>query len=185
MANVYVKKISDFNNQKVDLSSINPVRRTYLEKLSLNAQKISFYAWLLLKEKALEEFDLDIDSLQLFYNEHGKPMFKEFCFNISHSKNLIAVGLSKNLIGIDIQVIEGKDVSKLSKKMEIEENDIPAFYKVFSSLEAKGKKEGKGIFPSSLKAKDCSISKQLMLSDGTHSYVLSVDSVDNDININY
>ena len=142
MANVYVKKISDFNNQKVDLSSINPVRKTYLEKLSLNAQKISFYAWLLLKEKALEEFDLDIDSLQLFYNEYGKPMFKEFYFNISHSKNLIAVGLSKNLIGIDIQVIEGKDVSKLSKKMEIEENDIPAFYKVFSQWLRDYRKKG-------------------------------------------
>ena len=185
MANVYVKKISDFANINVDLSNINKTRKEYLEKLSSNSQKISYYAWIFLKERVLEEFNLNIDELHLTYNEHGKPMFKEFCFNISHSKNLIAVGVSNNPIGVDIQVIEGKDVSKLTKKLEIKDDDIPAFYKVFSSLEAKGKKEGNGIFPSSLKNKDCDISKQLIISDETDEYVLSVDCADEKININY
>ena len=185
MANVYVKKISDFANLNVDLSNINKTRKEYLEKLASKSQKTSYYAWVLLKEKVIEEFNLDIDELQLIYNEHGKPLFKEFYFNISHSKNLIAVGLSSNPIGVDIQVIEGKDVSKISKKLEIEEDDIPAFYKVFSSIEAKGKKEGVGIFPSSLKSKNYTISKQLMISDETNSYVLSVDCEDEKININY
>ena len=93
MANVYVKKISDFANLNVDLSNINKTRKEYLEKLASKSQKTSYYAWVLLKEKVIEEFNLDIDELQLIYNEHGKPLFKEFYFNISHSKNLIAVGM--------------------------------------------------------------------------------------------
>ena len=91
MIKSYVKKISDFNNQEVDLSSINITRKVYLENLSLNKQKISYYAWLFLKEKVLEEFNLDIDTLKLTYNQHGKPMFKEFFFNISHSNNYIII----------------------------------------------------------------------------------------------
>ena len=185
MANVYIKKISDFADVNIDLSTINKTRKEYLEKLSSNSQKISYYAWMFLKDRVLEEFGLDVDELDLTYNEYGKPMFKEFCFNISHSKNLIAVGVSNNQIGVDIQVIEGKDVSKLSKKLEIKDDDRPAFYKVFSSLEAKGKKEGTGIFPSSLKSKDYNISKQLIISDEINDYVLSIDCVDIDININY
>ena len=185
MANVYVKKLSAFKNVNIDLSSINKTRKEYLEKLASKSQKISYYAWLLLKEKVLEEFSLDIDKLELTYNKHGKPLFKEFCFNISHSKNLIAVGVSTNPIGVDIQAIEGKDISKLSRKLQIDDGDIPAFYKVFSSIEAKGKKEGTGIYPSSLKDKDYIIAKQLMISENSNVYVLSIYCDDENININY
>lgn len=185
MAKVIVRRISDFDNEIIDLSNINEKRKAYLSRLSKNKLKESYFSWLILKQLVLKEYQLDIDKLNLKYNEYGKPLFDEFFFNISHSKNLIAVGLSSNPIGVDIQVIEGKDVSKISKKLEIEEYDIPAFYKVFSSIEAKGKKEGTGIFPSSLKSKNYTISKQLMISDETNSYVLSVDCEDKEIYINY
>ena len=34
----------------------------------------------------LEVYNLDVDLLNLKYNEKGKPLFDEFYFNISHSK---------------------------------------------------------------------------------------------------
>ena len=174
MIKSYVKKISDFNNQEVDLSSINITRKVYLENLSLNKQKISYYAWLFLKEKVLEEFNLDIDTLKLTYNQHGKPMFKEFFFNISHSNNYIAIALSNNPVGIDIQLIKEKGIEKLAKKANIDPNNIEEFYKHFSALEAKRKKEGIGIYPSDLKVK-VSVTNQSYIYDKDDTYILSID----------
>ena len=186
MTYVYVKNIDDFNDVIINLDNINPTRKAYLEKLNPNSQKISYYAWILLKEKVFEVYNLDIDKLKLKYNDNGKPLFDEFFFNISHSRELIAVAISNEEVGIDVQAIEGKDVSKLSKRLQVSSDDLPAFYKVFSSLGAKGKKEGNGILPSSLLNKNKEISKQLMLTDNDYNYVLSIDCEDDkNINISY
>ena len=185
MTKIFLKKINDFNNQEIDLTHLNTKRKAYLEKLSFNMQKVSYYSWLLLKEKVIEEYNLDIDTLELSYNENNKPLFKEFNFNISHSKNYIAVGLSNNEIGVDIQVIENKSLANLAKKLNIEESDNETLYLYFSAIEAKGKKEGSGILPSSITKENIKVSKQLIINDNLDKYVLSIDCEDSEIDIVY
>ena len=51
-----------------------------------------------------ELFNKDFDINKIYYNEYGKPYYdKDFYFNISYSKNYIALAISNVEIGIDIE----------------------------------------------------------------------------------
>lgn len=180
MSNIYLKKINDFS-QNIDLDNINQTRATYLKKLNKKSQYISYMAWKLLKEVALENYNLDIDKLNLYYNENNKPYFLEFNFNISHSNNLIAVGISKSNIGIDIEKIR-KDLSldKLAKKINSTSNDSYEVFKRFSLLEAYFKKVGLGLKLSKL-ADNMEITYQTLINIDNEEYILSIDCDDNKI----
>ena len=177
MSKVYIRNIKSFN-QLIILDNINPKRKEYLEKLNNTSLKRSYLAWLLLKEMVLEEYNLDIDKLTLYYNEYNKPYFKEFCFNISHSKDLVAVGISNKDIGVDIQYIDkSKDIDKLANKIN-SNNDYYDFYKTFSAKEAVSKKIGTGLVLSKLPEKE-TIKHQEIITLDNDEYVLSVSCDDN------
>ena len=57
----------------------------------------------LLKEIYKKETNKEIDINKITYNKYGKPYYKDFYFNISYSKNYIAVATSSLEIGIDIE----------------------------------------------------------------------------------
>ena len=176
MSRIYIRNINSFN-QPIILNDINVKRKEYLEKLKEDSLKKSYYAWLLLKEMVLEEYNLDIDQLTLYYNEFNKPYFKEFCFNISHSKDLIVVGISNSDIGVDIQYIDKtKDIDKLAKKIN-SNNDYYDFYKTFSVKEAKSKKIGTGLVLSKLLEEE-SVNHQEIISLDNDEYVLSISCDD-------
>lgn len=42
----------------------------------------------------------------IYYNEHGKPLSDDICFNVSHSDDYVTIALSKYPIGIDIEHIK-------------------------------------------------------------------------------
>ena len=171
MANVYIKKVN--NDINVDLSSINPNRKEYLQKLKGNSLIKSYQAWLVLKDIVLKEFSLDIDKLMLKYNKNKKPYFDEFEFNISHSDEYICVGVASSLIGVDIQLIDkSHDFSKIAKRINASDNYLD-FYKRFSGLEAYNKKLGFGLKPSLLK-ENINIDYQQILLLSNKEYVLSV-----------
>ena len=67
-----------------------------------------------------------------------------------------------------------KHLEKLAKKANIDPNNIEEFYKHFSALEAKRKKEGIGIYPSDLKVK-VSVTNQSYIYDKDDTYILSID----------
>lgn len=83
------------------------------------------------------------------FNEYKKPIADDICFNISHSRNYVILGLSNVDIGIDIEHIE-----KVSNEMKIyicskEEkqyvkNDVN-FYELWTNKESLMKCIGKGI----------------------------------------
>ena len=175
MVNVYIKKVSDFNDIEIDLSHINIKRKAYLEKLSLNVQKKSYYSWILLKNMVKEEYGVDIDKLDLKYNEYGKPYFDEFCFNISHSKDYIAVAISNENVGVDIQYINDNNLNKLSKKINANSNDKYEVFKRFSALEAYLKYVGTGLLPSKLK-EEVEITYQQIIKNENDEYILSIYS---------
>ena len=185
MSKVYIEKLSFFN-QDIDLNNINPVRKEYLLKLNNDSLKRSYYAWILLKEMVLKEYNLNIDKLNLYYNEYKKPYFKEFNFNISHSNNLIAVAISDTKIGVDIQYLEkcidricwdkSKDITSLAKKINCS-TDYYDFYKTFSAKEAISKKQGTGLVLSKLSIKEDINHQEIIVVDNLE-YVLSISSTD-------
>lgn len=76
-----------------------------VKKHSLVRQK-TFLAGRVLLNMALKQF-YGVNSLpKMFIGEHGKPEFFEARyprFNISHSRNLIVLGLSDSSVGIDVE----------------------------------------------------------------------------------
>lgn len=90
-------------------------------------------------------------------NEYGKPYLENdtnFKFNISHSNELIIIGVDyKNEIGVDIEYIKNINLNnyiKILKKREIEElykrkNKIDSFYEIWTIKESFCKEEGKGV----------------------------------------
>lgn len=180
MTKVIVKNISQFNDLSIDLTNINEKRKAYLGKLSNNPLKLSYFSWILLKEMVLKEYNLDIDKLELKYNDYGKPLFDEFFFNISHSNNMIAVAISNEPVGVDIQHINSSNITKLSKKMNVNSFEPMEVFTMFSAIEANKKKIGTGIYPSDLSLR-VNVSKQVIIEDNNEKYILSIDSEDADI----
>jgi phosphopantetheinyl transferase len=46
---------------------------------------------------------LDTHEISITYTETGQPQLKDYCISFSHTKNAVAVALSKILVGIDIE----------------------------------------------------------------------------------
>lgn len=173
MSIVYIKKVN--KDLKVNLTNINKKRAEYLSNLKGNTQLISYCSWIFLKEIIKENYNLNIDELDLCYNDFKKPYFKDnpFFFNISHSKDIIAIAISSKEVGVDIQVIENNTyVNRLAKKMNLND-DIYEVIKKFSSLEAYYKKIGTGLYPSQL-TNNIQITHQEILNINNQDYVLSV-----------
>ena len=73
--------------------------------------KDSLYAWQSLKE--LSKINLEGVS----FLKSGKPVHKKYAISISHSKGYVAIAFSNSLteLGIDVEKIENKDLSFLTK----------------------------------------------------------------------
>jgi len=95
--------------------------------------------------------------LKLSKTENGKPYFEnasELKFNISHSKDMIAVAFSNNEIGIDIEKLRKcntKIANRYFAKAEIDYincsvfNKNKRFFEIWTKKEAFLKKSGTGI----------------------------------------
>ena len=127
-------------------------RREYALKYKLlEERKKSVLAYILLCKAAKESFGLS-EIPEFSYNEYGKPYFpdKSFFFSISHSKTSVAVAVSQNEIGVDIQNIVPFN-KKISERMGFEifaakeELRDEAFSRLWAEYEAISKFEGTGI----------------------------------------
>lgn len=180
MSKVFVRSIN-VDEIIIDTNNYNKQRKEYIDSLKGKRKVISYYAFIMLKEIVLKEYNLNIDDLTLKYNEYGKPLFDEFDFNISHSNNIIAIAISKKEIGIDIQLIKD-DVNVFAKTLNLK-NDSIEVYKHLSKIEAYYKKIGTGINKSSLKnnLNDSIKIEQKILLNNNLKYVLSVCNEDENI----
>jgi len=155
--------------------------KIYLKQTEASSQKeLSSLAWKYLEKIILQEYHLNIKDLKLSYNPYGKPFFIDACFhfNLSHCQNVIAIALSKDEVGIDVERI--KDVhfpSSFAKKINAKSTDSYDMIARFSALEAHFKKEGTGIIYSQLQ-KEIHISYQTSFSIMDNQYILSLDSQD-------
>lgn len=110
-------------------------------------------SWLMLKE-ALKP--LDINNLEMSFNEHGKPFlshYPDIHFNLSHCKNGIAVAVDNAPIGIDIESFHRDNEALIQRTMneaEIEaiqasSNPTATFTLFWTMKEAVLKLRGTGI----------------------------------------
>ncbi|MCR3758495.1 4'-phosphopantetheinyl transferase superfamily protein [Clostridium felsineum] len=102
---------------------------------------------------------LSLDKVQLKYNKWGKPELTNdsgIHFNISHSSEWVAVGISSKPIGVDIQKVDKIDLSIAKSCFSKNENEyilsLPsnerkdAFFKLWTLKEAFIKAKGMGLY---------------------------------------
>ncbi|MGG0666475.1 4'-phosphopantetheinyl transferase superfamily protein [Viridibacillus arvi] len=78
-------------------------RKRYLNSISNNRKKTIFAGDILLRYALLKE-NHDISEIKLLYGANGKPFIKKqhINYNLSHSKDIIILGITKEELGIDI-----------------------------------------------------------------------------------
>ena len=147
MTEVYVLDITNLGLEKY----LKKLPRNFLDQVNKykedNQRRRSFFSWYLLYLKLVER-KINVSNLKVEFNENGKPLIEGINFNISHSHNLVAVAISSHEVGIDLELIEDKDNSKIAKKIMNEEEyqkylkNKEYFYKVWTKKEAYLKRKG-------------------------------------------
>lgn len=147
------------------------------------AREISYLSFCLLKQYVLLLYQIDMTDLLLACNEHGRPQFREFDFNISHSGNLLAIGISKEKIGVDIQQITHfQKQEQLAKKIldngslqqYLLEKTPQAFIREFAKKEAYLKYLGTGFDASYIQTIKPEFCRTLSVQDATgNDYILA------------
>lgn len=109
-------------------------------------RKLSLYAELLVRRQVMHLLGLNNDEIEFGINEYGKPFFPGhplFCFNISHTRNAIAVAFSNDEVGVDIEKIKPPD-SQIAKRFFTSseqdyifshKNPDRAFYEIWTKKE--------------------------------------------------
>lgn len=130
-------------------------RQIEYSKMAKEEDKINcILAFLILKKYYKNSKNNDLNFL---YTSKGKPYFKDnpIFFNISHSKNIVAVGISEKFnIGIDVEKIENVDkdiINILYSNIEKEKYkesllDKKTYYKTWVMKESYSKMLGLGLY---------------------------------------
>ena len=155
MAVVY---ILNANNLSTDLSLYDNIDKNRLEKIKKSSnvlfKKEQLGSSILLNDILENYFFMDITKIEYIYNEFGKPYIKDsnLYFSLSHSNGVIALAVSKEEIGLDIELIKDVKDNLAHKAMNeaeyniykgLSKNDkISYFYEVWTSKEAYVKKLG-------------------------------------------
>lgn len=148
MYHIYVK-----THQEIDI-----LENTFISKYTDSKMKeVSLKAWSYLYQILINDYNIDINDINIIYNDYNKPYLlnTNLYFNISHSYNIIAIIISDNECGIDIEYIDEtkniqKLISKISSKKELinyykSQDKIKYFYEIWTKKEAYFKMMGTGI----------------------------------------
>lgn len=115
------------------------------------------YSALLVEYLACSMLNIKNDEIEFIKGEYGKPHIKgypSFQFNVSHTRNAIAVAVSSMPIGVDIERVRTADeriAKRYFTKLEQEYiygNDSKSdlrFYEIWTKKEAYVKYKGKGL----------------------------------------
>lgn len=78
------------------------------ENLSQKRQSDLYWSRSIIRKLAIEKFGADLKDLKIIKNQWGKPSFEkapQIHFSISHSKNLMAIIVLSEPVGIDIEEV--------------------------------------------------------------------------------
>ena len=188
MAVVY---ILNANNLKTDLTLYKNIDKRRLEKIKKSKNtlfiKEQLGSHLLLADVLENTYFQEIDKIEYIYNESGKPYIKDssLYFSLSHSNGIIALTVSKEEIGLDIELI--KDVKDtLSRRImnDLEYNTYQSlnkeskkiyFFEVWTSKEAYIKKLGTSITlnPSNISIEEDVLLKKINISSNEYMIALT------------
>lgn len=131
---------------------------TFLPDSSLkNKHKLSHdLSYKLLAYALKNEYGIDISTLILLADKHGKPYFQgrdELQFNISHSGDIVLCAISDKVIGVDVEKIRShpeKVVNRVfseRERLQLEASDDTNlfFFRIWTLKEAYVKTLGVGI----------------------------------------
>lgn len=152
----YLLDVSSLEEKfEVLLSGVKKYRQEKIAKLTLKNSKLLSLGVELLIKKACLDFDIDYESLEIEFNESGKPYFKnsKYFFNTAHSGKYAICVISDKEIGIDIEEIKDfkeKVAERIFTKKEKQYIEICAdkedmFYRLWTLKESYSKCIGKGL----------------------------------------
>ena len=110
-----IKETIDFLKSKLDLTDFS--KKTLLKKKSAIHQKQFLAVRNILKLLSIHDVDLN-------YNVNGKPSIKSGYISISHSKEFVAVLISDEKVGVDIESNSDK-CFQVTQKFIGTENEFP------------------------------------------------------------
>ena len=161
MYTIYFVELSDEIDDLIFsfyLSLISPYKQKRINNLKTSIdKKLTLYAEILVRALACILYGFNNKELIFTINEYGKPLiqgFSRFQFNISHTRNAIAVAISDTPVGIDIERISeaNLNISKRffteSEKVYICKSNVDQngrFYEIWTQKEAFIKHIGKGL----------------------------------------
>lgn len=95
-----------------------------------------------------QENDQEIDFNKFFYGKYGKPYYDgDFYFNVSHSKNYLAIAIAASEVGIDIE--EERKLTLGVEKRILTKDEINStkekLIKTWTAKEAYAKYKGQGL----------------------------------------
>lgn len=137
MAVVY---ILNANNLTTDLLLYHNIDNKRLEKIKNSKNNLfikeQLGSHLLLNDVLENTWFKDTNQIEYYYNENGKPYIKgsNIYFSLSHSNGIVALTISKEEIGLDIELI--KDVKdNLARRIMNDEE-----YMIYQNLDKQNKK---------------------------------------------
>lgn len=110
-----------------------PERQAYINSASnekLRSQR--YFVWKLLEYALNNSFGLDFKKLEFQLGESGKWLLENCYFSLSHSEGVVAVAVSDNPIGLDIEWAE-RSVSPLLYKKILSDREVTEFYRLDES----------------------------------------------------
>lgn len=188
MAVVY---ILNANNLKTDLTLYKNIDKRRLEKIKKSKNtlfiKEQLGSHLLLTDVLENTYFQEIDKIEYIYNESGKPYIKNssLYFSLSHSNGIIALTVSKEEIGLDIELIKDvKDNLSIRIMNDLEYNTYQSlnkeskkiyFFEVWTSKEAYIKKLGTSITlnPSNISIEEDVLLKKINISSNEYMIALT------------
>ena len=175
---IYIAPVESFiNNSILPKYTIKELKKITNE--SVRNQKISAYG--LLKYAVEKSFKFDDNFKTLKKTKNGKPFAKNYCLSISHTTELIAVGVSKLNLGIDLEVVDNsKDFNHLEKfiisesESSINPKSIEDLISVWTKKEAQFKFNGDKIYNPKTINSTLTTSKSININYNNKNYILSV-----------
>ncbi|WP_313073333.1 4'-phosphopantetheinyl transferase family protein [Lacrimispora sp.] len=156
---IFFMEVSEKENNKTNnlLKLVSEKRQETLRRYRFPIdRKLSLYAELLVRKQAMRLLGLNNDEIKFGTNEYCKPFIQghtQFQFNISHTRNAIAVAFSSHEVGVDIERINPPDY-QISKQFFTffehnyilsHKNPNRAFYEIWTKKEAYTKCIGTGL----------------------------------------
>lgn len=140
------------------LGFVSVEKRKKIERLRFDIdKKLSLYSEVLVRCLACSALDIKNTDIQIVQSKSGKPFVNnhpEFHFSISHTRNALAVGISKEPVGVDIERIRQADLriarrfftgDELKWIEDAEAESDGRFFSIWTKKEAALKRFGEGI----------------------------------------